>query len=63
MPRAGASLKSCNMYGKNLIYIGVISNVYCCMAIYRKNGFIEISKNLAKHKSENNFVWIIKIIM
>jgi len=28
-----------------------------------KNGFTEISKNLAKYKSENNFVWTIKIIM
>jgi len=31
--------------------------------IHGKNDFIEISKNLAKYKSENIFVWIIKIIM
>jgi len=28
-----------------------------------KNGFAEKSKNLARYRSENNFVWIIKIIM
>jgi len=26
-------------------------------------GFAEISKNLSRYRSENNFVWIIKIIM
>jgi len=38
--------------------------------IHRKNGFAEVSKNLARYKSENNFVellsfiyWTIKIIM
>ena len=29
----------------------------------RMDGFAEIFKNLAKCRSENNFVWIIKIIM
>jgi len=29
--------------------------------IHGKNGFIEISKNLARYRSKNNFVWIIKI--
>jgi len=32
-------------------------------ALHEKNGFAEISKNLTRHRSENNFVWIIKIIM
>jgi len=31
--------------------------------LHGKNGFAEVSKNLARCKSENNFVWIIKIIM
>jgi len=31
--------------------------------IHRKNDFAEESKNLAKYRSKNNFVWIIKIIM
>jgi len=29
----------------------------------KKNSFAEISKNLASYKSENNFVWIIKVIL
>jgi len=29
----------------------------------KKNDFAEISKNLARYKSENNFVWCIEIIM
>jgi len=29
----------------------------------RKENFAEVSKNLARYRSENNFVWIIKIIM
>jgi len=28
-----------------------------------KDSFAEESKNLARYRSENNFVWIIKIIM
>jgi len=28
----------------------------------KENGFAEVSKNLARYRSENNFVWIIKII-
>jgi len=24
--------------------------------VYRKNGFVELSKNLARYKSENNFI-------
>jgi len=32
-------------------------------AINGKNGFAEVSKNLASYRSKNNFVWIIKIIM
>jgi len=29
---------------------------------HEKNDFVEVSKNLARYKSENNFVWTIKII-
>jgi len=29
----------------------------------RKENFAEVSKNLTRYRSENNFVWIIKIIM
>jgi len=29
----------------------------------RKNGFAEIAKNLARYRSENNFVGTIKVIM
>jgi len=28
--------------------------------IHEKNGFVEVSKNLARHKSENNFVVLSK---
>jgi len=30
---------------------------------YEKSGFAEVCKNLARYRSENNFVWIIKRIM
>jgi len=30
--------------------------------IYGKNGFAEVSKNSARYRSENNFVWTIKVI-
>jgi len=33
------------------------------LLLREKNGFTEISKNLARYKSENNFVCTIKIIM
>jgi len=29
----------------------------------KKNGFAEVSKNLARYRSENNFVLAMKIIM
>jgi len=31
--------------------------------VHGKNSFAEVSKNLARYRCENNFVWIIKIIM
>jgi len=31
--------------------------------IYCLNGFAEVSKHLARDRSENNFVWTIKIIV
>jgi len=33
------------------------------LLLREKNNFTEISKNLTRYKSENNFVCIIKIIM
>jgi len=33
------------------------------MSIYGKKNFAEIFKNLAKYRSENNFVWTIKVII
>jgi len=30
--------------------------------LHGKNGFAEVSKNLVRYKSENSFVWTIKII-
>jgi len=38
----------------------------CCygfLVVYEKNSFAKISKGLAGYRSENNFVWTIKIIM
>jgi len=29
---------------------------YLLEILYRKNGFVEVSKNLARYRSENNFV-------
>jgi len=43
------------------MYILII--IYNNTKIHEKNGFAEVSKNLARYKSENNFVWTIKIIM
>jgi len=33
------------------------------LSLHEKNGFAEVSKNLATYRSENIFVWIIKIII
>jgi len=30
---------------------------------HEKNSFAEVSKNLTKYRSENNFVWLVEIIM
>jgi len=31
--------------------------------VHEENDFVETSKNLIGYKSENNFVWIVQIIM
>jgi len=31
--------------------------------MHGKNGFVEVFKNLARYRFENNFVWTIEIII
>jgi len=45
------------------MYVYVKRKLFKKIHIHRKNNFVEIFKNLARYKFENNFVWIIKIIM
>jgi len=40
-----------------------IESKHVLRILHGKNGFAEVSKNLGKYRSENNFVWTIKIIM
>jgi len=42
----------------------LISHLYLkLLHLHEKNNFAKESKNLARYRFENNFVWIIKIIM
>jgi len=46
--------------------VGTANNIdviYRCYIDGGKNGFVGISKNLARNRSENNFVWTIKILL
>jgi len=36
--------------------------IFFCCSLYKKNNFVEMSKNLARYRSKNNFAGI-KIIM
>jgi len=38
-------------------------NIQKLTSLHEKNDFAEVSKNLARYRSEKNFVWTIKIIM
>jgi len=36
---------------------------YALLKLHEKNSSAETPKNLARYRSENNFVWIIKVII